>query len=412
MSKATTTVRNVLLLLLIGQQSVSARLLAKLDYSLAAETHTEQGRDNEIVSTLDLSLSENLKLAQSRLQYNFQTSAILDHANSRDNLLLTGFLLAEQNLFTPSLTWDLGITARQSLNTAGGDNDEFDAQTLTTITTGPALRLTQGIRGSIEVEAKKRIAIYQDSPLDSDSNLFSAAYLYPFNPSLKLITKIEYESTDYKEDSNKNQDNDISRFSVGLQRQTDAVSYLFKAGIDQVNSESTDSQTLASLEATIDYQLNSASRLTFQFIKSAETDTNFNNDVVDDEDTILVAGLIESEKIQGSFDYRAALYQFNILGYLDNIENISDDVTTAETQTGLILNYGRKLTQIMDLETYAKFRNNDLKQQETQDFDLTLVYKHSRKLVSRISIRRENDSVSGVDSNDSILLYKMTVNLY
>jgi len=404
-------VAGIVLCGMLGWQVAEARVAGQFYYGLNAKDKSDA--QNETTSILGLSISDNLISSKIPTQYDLEAKVIYDHENNVTNEQYTGNFDGRYIFIKPSLWWNyFGEVDVVPLDT-GIEIDNLNSQNLSTISTGPTISLWKNLRGSVDLTALYSITNYSDSNLDSNGNETSLNYFYPYSEIMSVTYSLNYESVTYDDVSNSADDFELLDAGVTISRNTANSNFeLILEHGDLENNNNSTSENM--IELNVGYQINGFSNIAMEISNSLQTSAEFLRLDDNPDNAVFRSGLFRNKRFQLNYGYvtNATSYEFQI--YTNQLETIFDAVQTAGNIDGVVFGFSNELTNEINLFIGLESTDDDFLNQRSKELEVTATYtrRHSRRLFSEFVLTIENDRVNNVDSNDTIIEYRLTSKLF
>lgn len=376
------------------------------EFSNSYEYHSEV--ENELNSSLTVAINDEVFLSNATVIYDLETLLIVDHENNRENEQFTGNLDANYEILNPTLTWDFNANIVEISQSLGSIVDDFNSQSVTTVSTGPVLTITESLRGEIQLEAKTGFTEFSASNLDTTNTDNSISYLYPVTNRQNFQASLIKSTIEYDDLALRASDSDITSLELTYSSVLPTVSYNFMVGTNEIEGQGQSIREPSYLVSAF-YQLNSVSDFLVELSNSIESSSEFNATLIDVNNPIFLTGFLRNERLQAGYNYFRAKLRLSLFLYSQKTESIFSS-TEQGRQTGASVNFSDELRSNTILDLYLNRVDSDLVDQDRLDVEITLSYDlfHSRKVKSRFSLMSDNEETNGVTINDVAFFYAFT----
>ena len=396
---------------LLGWQVADARISGQ--YFLGLDAKDRSDGSNEVSSILGLRISDNLISPKFQTQYELESRVIYDHENNVRNEQYSGNFTGKYIFIRPSLWWNYSGNFDVVPVDTGIEIDNLRSQTLSTVSTGPTISLWKNLRGSVDLTALSSITNYSESNLDSRGEDITLNYFYPFSQIMSVTYSLNYQTVKYDDVINATNDFDLLAAGVTISRDTVSSNFELKlehSDIDNINISSQQD----TIELIMGYQINTFSNISMEISDSLQSAAEFNRLGDNPDIALFQSGLFRNKRIQLGYGHATidTRYQFQL--FANQIENIFDTVVTSNKISGAVFGFSNDINDELNLFIGLESTKDEILNARSEELIVTATYtrRHSKRLFSQLKFTIENDRVNNIDSNDTIIQYRITSALF
>jgi len=405
--------KSVLSLCLIFPLKLFGSTEFSLDYNFDAELHKED--DDEVISEFSAGLKGDHTGRAFNAAYDLDIDLVYEHQEKESNVLLDGDADSSYKL-TPYLSWLFEIELAE-ISTAG--NNEFDrleTQTFVGAGTGFRYELDNLVRGQLSFTAFRNEFYFEETPLDAREDSFETRYTRPVSRSSELTFSLRLMEQRYKEKSQVINDADVLRGRVGYSKSTSFYNYnlyVERNKIEFINQASNDDEYLDGYGFNFTYLINSRSSLLFIYSNAIEQAFQLNTNLVDSQNPVLEAGLVENSSTAVQYDLDNSRDTLSVRIYRNDIKGLSDVSTNDGITEGIIVDYTRVLSQDWSMDARHNEFKNEISDNEFSLSTVSAIYQINESAVfsSNVRLSIEDGSDNGRNIDDVVLIYSLTANI-
>jgi len=380
----------------------------ELSYSLEAEGNSDD--EDRTFSTLNLKLADDFKKSDFHGDYQLDSSLYREHDKNETNDVYKGFLKSQYDFVDSGFWWNFdGLAEVLPIDT--GDNiDEFNSQTVTTLTTGPLVSFSRGHRGSLDMGLQTGIVRYTEANLDSANSGASIIYTYPLSSVAKAGIDLGYRSVKYDDSFNAENDFDVSSAGLFYESRRRSISYSLRGASNTIDSDNNpDDQS--TYQAVAKYELNSSSTISLELSKSLQSADAFNRLPGNVNDSIFEPGLLLNDRAEIGYEYTYQNLIAGVLLFSNEYENIVATPGDNEDLKGWTLYASKRFNNELILEGFYEHTttlNGDLDNDDLQ-VDLTYTRFHTKHISSSIVLFGEIERDDVKEDYDNLgITYRFT----
>lgn len=382
-----------------------------LDYAFSAERNTEE--DDENFSTLTLKLDDDFYTTRYRGTYELESLLFADHDENETNDQHEG-KLSSQYIFVESGFWWVldGSVGTLPIET-GVEIDEFNSQTITSVSTGPVLSIRRGLRGSVDLALSATSVQYSETELDSTETSGFVRYQYPVSPKTNWGAELGHRSLEYDDEINQVNDFDISLLRVFFDSRAGALEYNLSVSFNTIDSES-DPDDQSSYQVNIIYVLNSFSTLRLEVADSLQTAGEFDLLPGNLEESQFDPGLLRNKRVSLGYDYFYSDLTAGVLIFRNDIENIVFELDEDDTIEGWSLYLENRFNPNLLFRASYEHTETEATGIEEDDLEMAIIYSlvHSSRFTSSFELFGELETVDETDFDNAGVRYTFTSNLF
>ena len=385
-----------------------------VDYSLDVEINSEE--DDEAISEFSAGLVGDHVGRDYEVNYDLTADYVYEHEENDDNTLLEGEADSQYN-FTPYL---LGLFNINLVELSTADDDEFDrleTETLVDATTGIRYVLSNFVRGTLSFSRLRTVFYFEDSPLDATEDSFVTRYSRPINQSSDIVLSHTIARQRYDEDVQSINDVDSERIRLEYVKRLSSYDYnifLEKNYIEFINQPSSDEEELNAYGLGINYTINSFSSILFTYGKEVEQVFQLNADLLDPQNPLLNAGLVENTSASILYTLNKNNDSLSVRVYESDIDNISQPDANSGELSGVLVSYERVLTRMWTFDIRYNQFENEINNNEFDRTTATISYLISQSArysnTVRFAVQRGSDNDGDIENE--LLIYQFTASLY
>lgn len=398
------------LFLFVCGGSTATALDKELRYTASLENHSNE--DDEHISTLDLSLSDNRTWEKYRNDYNLSFEYNYEHLENEENTQYEGFYYGTYEIRGPDLVWDINADFEVVAEEAGTKVDTFESQNQVTFSTGPTARLFRELRGITELSAIASRSTYSESDLDSTSGLVSLSHAYPITSSRSLTTALFFRSVEYDDEINAFADYDATGLEFVFASAGRTSDLRFRAALTAFEND-LDTPDQDEYEFQYVHRMTAKSSIVFDIADILENSEEFNNRDPSLYNDLFLASLIRSKRVSLGYGYVDNEDSTNLAVYTENLEALFEDLPERDN-VGLVLSWSRQVTTNQTLSTYIDYVESEVLDQITDSTTASLIYslQHSEYISSEFELSTEIDEFEDDREQDNIIAYRFNAILY
>ena len=381
-----------------------------ISYQFSSEIHSEL--DEEINSSFIATISDEYKASNAFFDFDITSQLIFDHVDKENNRQISGDFFAFHNLMTPSARWELEGTMQVIPEEQGAGIDELNSQNSTFVETGPLIVLHPSQRGNFELDAKLGKTHYSDNGLDTRSGTVSFSYIYPVSSVRAFSLNLNKVYTDYDDTDFSQFDSNIDSFLVGWSNTYSRSIINLEIGSSVVDSGGNESR-VPILDLSYEYRQNTFSSVFIEILNTVQDISVFNQNLFNPEDVLLQAGVVESQRVEASYNFTQQSHNFSLALYREILERPQNTSLGKNKIDGLNISYLMELYDNRSLNILLTSSINELGSQQSKTVDATLTYSllHSRRLISNFSLATEYEKNNLTEIRDNIIRYAISYQL-
>ncbi len=381
----------------------------ELRYSANFESHSEV--EDEASSILSLSLRETRIWERYRNEYDLTFTYNYEHRENEDNEQYSGFYFGSYEVAGPDFVWDLRGDFEVLAEESGAEIDTFSSQNLTTLSTGPKLRLFPALRGETELSALLSRSDYSESNLDSRQGDVALRHRYPINNRRSLTFETFYQTVEFVDEINAINEYDANGLAIEFDARGPRSTFGLRAAVIEFDNE-LDTPNQEEYGLRYGYQLTPRGTLTFALEDTIETAAEFNRANPTDTNAIFIASPIRTERATLGYAYLDIEDTFDFSIYVEDVEILFED-TSAEEITGITFGWVRRISEGWTFLLEADTAENDFLDSQTDSLTTSLIYtrRHGPRTVSELEFSVEADEVDDERIEDRIVAYRFVASL-
>jgi hypothetical protein len=380
-------------------------------YLLDLETHQE--RDDEALSGLQLELSDDYAARRLRMDYDLVGRYRYDHVDDRDNSQWNGSGALDYR-FSRSLSALLNLDLSEVADPGVLIEDELDTQTLVDGRAGLQWRLSGIGRSEWSALLQRQVFRYQSSSdLDADEDRVDLGYRYRLSERASFSLGYSRFDQRYREASQSILDTENSQWQLGYDKRWARVDLQLFANSREVEFDDGGSDRFEGYGIELSHRPNSRNRLSLRLSRDLEQAFRFNTRLGNGLDRLEQAGLVDTDSLRLSWDYRGRFTQMNLSLYQDDFDIINGAAAGPGRQRGGELTLLREFNQRFSARLSATALDNDLADSETRLTELSLIYQwlRSRRFDLRVELQSRAGEEAGEDADDVSLVLRGRANL-
>ncbi len=398
------------LLVLPAWQAIAA---PRLQSSYAVDLEAHQEREDEAVSTLEIGLSDDYTARRLRLDYDILGRYRYDHVDAIDNTQWSG-QGALNYRFSRSLGGLIDLTLSEVADLGVLVEDELATQTLVDGRAG--LQWIWAGRGRSEWTAllQRRMFRYQESDeLDADEDRIELNYRYRLSQRSSYRIGFSRFDQSYLDESQSSLDTDNSQWEIGFDRRWSRLSLELFANTRDVDFDDGSNDCFEGYGLELGYDPNSRNRLSLRLSRELQQAFRFNTQLGNGLDRLEQAGLVDTDSLRLSWDYRGRYTTLTLALYQDDFNILNGPAAGSGTQRGGDLDIERRLNQRFSARLSATALDNDLSDTTTRLTELSLTYQwlRSRRFDVRVELQTRSGEEADQDADDLSLILRGRANL-
>ncbi len=396
---------------LLGWQAAEARLAG--EYYLGVDAEDRSDAPNEVTSILGLRISDDIVSPKFETQYDLEARVVYERDDDVTNDQYSGDIIGRYFFIRPSLWWNYSGEFDVIPLDRVTEIDNLRSQNLSTVSTGPTISLWKNLRGSIDLTALATVTNYSDSNLDSSGEDITLEYIYPFSEVMTTTYFLDYESVNYDDVSNADDDFDWLAAGVTISRETESSRVEFMLAYNEVD-DINNPPSRNTFEFTMDYQIDRYSDIAIEISDLLVTADEFNRLDDNPDNAIFGSGLFRNERISLRYGYAANDTRYYFELYTNQLATIFDTAVITEKISGVVFGFSNDISKNLNLFIGLESTDEEILDVQTDEIVVAATYtrQHSKRLFSEFELSFENDRVNSVSSNDTIFRYRLTSALF
>jgi len=380
-------------------------------YLLDLEAHRE--RDDEALSTLQLELSDDYAARRLRMDYDLVGRYRYDHVDERDNSQWNGSGALDYR-FSRSLGALLDIELSEVADPGVVIEDELDTQTLLDGRAGLQWNLSGIGRSEWSALLQRQMFRYQSSSeLDADEDRIDLGYRYRLSERASFSLGFSRFDQRYRDATQSSLDTDNSQWQIGYDKRWSRLDLQLFANSRKVDFDDGGSDRFEGYGIELSHRPNSRNRLSLRLSRELEQAFRFNTRLGNGLDRLEQAGLVDTDSLRLSWDYRGRFTTLNLALYQDDFDIVNGAAAGPGRQRGGELTLQRELNPRFSAQLSATALDNDLTDTETRLTELSLIYQwlRSRRFDLRVLLQSRSGEEAGADADDVSLILQGQANL-